>query len=158
MLAAELMAASDVLALMGDPKPAALPADALRLEPGLWAFVSGAAERGEWDHVASGAVRYLEHHVRAWAGARSDADAPGLVSGLFGKGQPLALGQNEGQRQGWESIVRGFLMGPRNAVQHGISNREDLEQYAVGVLGTCSLILVEVRRDYPDRFPVHVEG
>lgn len=24
----------------------------LHIEPGLWSFVKGAAERGEWDHVA----------------------------------------------------------------------------------------------------------
>lgn len=108
--------------MLGDPEPmrSGLPANELHVEPGLWAFVKGAAERGEWDHVASGAVRYVEHHLRASAREGSDADAPRLAATLFGLGGPLALGDNEGQRQGRESIIRGFLMGPRNAVQQGI--------------------------------------
>jgi hypothetical protein len=150
----ELMGASDVLSMLDESEsgPSAAATDSLGIDAGLWDFIKGAADPGEWDHVASGAVRYVEHHLRAWAEASSEADAPGLVNALFGKGAPLALGDNEGQRQGWESIIRGFLMGPRNEVQHGISDRDDLHRFASGVLGTASLILTEVRRRYPDRF------
>jgi hypothetical protein len=85
-LAGELMAASDVLSLLGDPPPdrTAPNADELHIEPGLWGYVREMAELGQWDHVASAAVRYVESRLREWAdgfqGSANDLASPRLVT------------------------------------------------------------------------------
>lgn len=131
-----------------------LPMDVTTTDPDLWEYVGNLITNGDWAHVGSAACRFLEHQVRSWAGATSEADAPGLVAGLFGRGADLALGDNEGQRQGWESIIRGMLMGPRNAVQHGIDGRhpDELRRFAAGVVGAATMILTEIRSRHPQRF------
>lgn len=126
----------------------------LTVDPDLWVYIGTLVMNDDWQHVASAACRFLEDRLREWAGVGSEVDGPALATQLFGQGAPLALGDNEGQRQGWEQLVRGLLMGPRNAVQHGIDARQstDLRCFASGIVGTVTLILAELRARHPQQF------
>lgn len=140
-------------AVRQDHATGGLPLDESAVDPDLWKYVGSLVQNGDWAHVASAACRFLEHKLRAWKQPESDADASRLVAGLFGDRAPLALGDNEGQRQGWEQLIRGLLMGPRNAVQHGIDERpaEEVRRFGAGVVGTVTVILTEIKSRHPQR-------
>jgi hypothetical protein len=116
------------------------------VDPDLWAYIGRVVGIGDWAHAASGACVFLEEQLRSRA-PRPHLEAPPLVADLFRAGGPLELGDNPGQRDGWASLVRGLLMGPRNRVQHRIDPRapDELRRYAAGIIGTVSLILTELR-------------
>jgi hypothetical protein len=51
---------------------------------------------------------------------------------------------------GWRFLAVGFASALGNVDRHNIQDRADLKQYAFGVLGLASLLLVQVRFTHPD--------
>ena len=69
------------------------------------------------------------------------------------------LGRTPGEQQGWHQLARGYSAAVGNAGRHRIDSRADLKAYAIGVVGTASLILAQVQFEHGNRFadPQEVE-
>jgi hypothetical protein len=124
-------------------------------DTGLWDHVKHSVEEERWEQVASAAVIYLEDKVRRWAGTPTDKQGRKLVGqSLFAKALssdgPLALGGQANETEGWRSLGTGLVAALGNVDRHGIQERPDAKQYALGVLGLASLLLSQIRFQHPD--------
>ena len=62
----------------------------------------------------------------------------------------LRLGSRSGEWEGWRSLGIGCAQAVGNVDRHRIQDRMDAKRYAIGVLGTGSLILTQLRFQHPD--------
>jgi hypothetical protein len=130
------------------------------VEPGsyddeLWQHVRHSVEEGRWEQVASQAAIFVEDKVRRWSGRPTGSSDRALVGKdlmgfAFNSGGPLALGSQANETEGWRMIAVGFASALSNVVRHNIEDRVDLKRYALGVLGTASLLLTQVKYEHPD--------
>ena len=124
-------------------------------DPELWEHVKTLVQREEWDKVPAQASIFVESKVREWAGAPTDKNGQRLIgkslmAKVFGDNGQLRLGSQSNETEGWRSLAIGFTQAISNAVRHGVSERDDARQYAIGVLGLASLLFTEVRHEYGD--------
>ena len=125
-------------------------------DSGLWDHVKHSVEEERWEQVASAAAIYVEDKVRRWAGNPLNKDGGRLVGqALFVKalsaGGPLALGAQANETEGWRNLGTGMVAAISNVDRHGIQDRQDAKQYALGALGLGSLLLTQIRHEHPDR-------
>lgn len=62
------------------------------------------------------------------------------------------MGRTSGEKQGWHRLAMGIAMALRNVDAHRFQSRDDHKRYALGVLGTCSLLLTQMRYEHGNRF------
>ncbi len=55
------------------------------------------------------------------------------------------------ERKGWHFLAMGASQALRNADTHRIQKRKDHKPYAMGVLGTCSVLLSQMRHENANR-------
>lgn len=125
-------------------------------DSGLWDHVKHSIEEERWEQVASAAVIFVEDKVRRWAGNPLNKDGGKLVGqALFVKalstGGPLELGSQGNESEGWRNLGTGMVAALGNVDRHGIQERPDAKQYALGVLGLASLLLTQIRHRHPAR-------
>ena len=122
-------------------------------DPELWRFVEHSVNAEQWAQVASTAVTFVEDRLRSWAGLTEEQYGKDIiVAVLKPEGGAFPLGRTAGEKQGWLSLGIGFVQGAGNADRHRIQRRPDLKPYAVGVLGTASLLLTQLRYEHGNRF------
>ncbi len=122
-------------------------------DPELWEHVKTLVQREEWDKVPAQVSIFVESKVREWAGTPTDKNGQRLIgkslmAKVFGDNGQLRLGSQSNETEGWRSLAIGFTQAISNAVRHGVSERDDARQYAIGVLGLASLLFTEVRHEY----------
>ncbi len=123
------------------------------VDPELWDEVRTAVAEGRWAQVASQTAIFLENHVRVWAGRPEEEMGIPLVNAVFHhENGEFPLGKTVQEREGWHVLAMGFWKAVRNVNTHRIQNRPDLERYAMGVLGTASLLITELRYQHGAEF------
>ena len=127
--------------------------DGVNYDSGLWDHVKHSVEEERWEQVASAAVIYVEDKIRRWAGNPRMNDGAklygqSLVAQVLKPGGQLALGSQASETEGWRSLGIGFVAAVGNVDRHGIQQRADARQYAIGVLGLASLILTQIKHDH----------
>jgi hypothetical protein len=126
------------------------PVDPASFDPELWENLNSLVAAGDWAKVPSSAATFLEHKVRIWSGSEESLVGKGLFGYAFGDAGPLRLGAIKGEWEGWRSLAIGFVQAVSNVDRHRIQDRPDLRQYAIGALGTASLLLVQIRRQHEE--------
>jgi len=126
------------------------PVDPANFDSELWEHVNGLVAAGDWGKVPSSVATFLEHKVRTWSASEANHVGKGLYGYAFGDAGPLRLGAVKGEWEGWRSLAIGFVQAISNVDRHRIQERADLRQYAIGALGTVSLLLVQIRREHQD--------
>ena len=103
----------------------------------------------DWVTLLSATVIFVEDTVRKWAqlpdGTSGDDLWTKVLSPERGK---FPLGKLKGEKEGWHRLGMGFGLALRNVNTHRIDKRPDLKTYALGVLGTASLLLTELRFEH----------
>lgn len=117
----------------------------------LWSKIEHLVVGHNWDQVVSQSVIFFEHWVRRRAGLPNDLVGVDLMRDAFKAGGPLALaiGESASETEGWHLLARGLTQAVRNVAGHRIEERPDAKTYAMGVLGTVSLLMTQVRLEHP---------
>jgi hypothetical protein len=106
----------------------------------------------DWEKVAREAAVFVEDKLRNWAAV--SASVTGSVNvfkaAIGPTGFVLPKAGPASEQQGWQQLATGFALALRNPSGHQIKNRSDAKRYALGVLGTASLLLTELRHEYGD--------
>jgi len=125
----------------------------------LWGHVKHLVEQEKWGQVASQTAIFVEDTIRNWAKLPATTYGKELMvavlkpdSGVF------PLGETPGEQAGWLALGIGFVTGVSNATRHRIDRRADDKRYAMGVLGLGSLLLTQVRYQYPDQTITYVRS
>jgi hypothetical protein len=122
------------------------------VDAALWQHIERYVIDGNWGDVALHAERFTEDRVRQWAKLPTDLFGGALMTKAFGDGGTFHLGMVDGERQGWHRLAMGISMALRNVDAHRIQDdRPDLKQYAVGVVGACSLLITQLRYQYSEQ-------
>jgi Protein of unknown function (Hypoth_ymh) len=121
------------------------------VDDGLWEHVRASADAGHWSQAAANAAIFFESQVRRWGGFSSETFGRDLMSAAFHpENGPLRLSAVASEAQGWQQLAMG-LAGVGNVDRHDVQERDDLKRYALGLIGTASLILTQIRHQHPDR-------
>lgn len=123
--------------------------DSSHLDRGLWRHVQASVESEAWGHVATLTAVYVEDRVRSWSGLERETVGFKVMGKAFADDGPLALGATANERKSWRSLAVGFVGALSNVDRHHIQSRADMKTYALGVLGTGSLLLTQVKFEYP---------
>jgi hypothetical protein len=103
----------------------------------------------DWTAVASLAATFVEDRFRVWAGFDHNFFGVNLMTKvLHPETGVFPLGIATGECEGWHQLGRGFVGACSNVDRHRIQSRDDLRRYAVGVLGTASLLLTQMRHQH----------
>lgn len=130
--------------------PSTSPFSNATIDPELWQHVQGLVDAGDWEKVVREAAVFVEDKLRIWA------TVPSSVTGSVSVFK-AAIGPNafvlpkagpSSEQQGWQQLAAGFALALRNPSGHQVRHRNDAERYALGVLGTASLLLTEIRHEY----------
>jgi hypothetical protein len=123
------------------------------LDADLMARVDHVFRVEDWTAVASLAATFVEDRFRTWAGLDHTAFGVNLMTKVLHPDTGVfPLGVAQGELEGWHQLGRGFMSSCSNVDRHRIQSRDDLRQYAVGVLGTASLLLTQMRYQHGNRF------
>lgn len=136
------------LANLGTTNPLASHGD---IYPPLWEHVEANINAREWPIVASQSAIFLENQLREWTGA--DADTVGVdlaMAALHRTKGRFPMGATDGEQDGWHLLTMGFFQALSNSVRHRIDHMDNPRAYALGVLGTASLILSQISEHYGD--------
>jgi hypothetical protein len=128
-------------------------ASSASVDPELWAEVHHLVEQEKWGQVASQTSIFVESKIREWAGLPETKYGKDLmVATLKPAAGRFPLGSTPGEQEGWQAFGIGFTSGVGNATRHRIQRRDDDKRYAMGVLGTGSLLLTQLRYEHGNRF------
>jgi len=123
------------------------------LDADLMARVEHVFRVEDWTAVASLAATFVEDRFRTWAGLDHTAFGVNLMTKVLHPDTGVfPLGVSSGEIEGWHQLGRGFMSACSNVDRHRIQSRDDLQRYAVGVLGTASLLLTQMRYQHGNRF------
>lgn len=112
----------------------------------LWGHVGYLIEQAKWTDCASQTMIFLENTLRSVGGFSHEVYGADLMTKCFHpKSGKFPLGETDGEMEGWHLFARGLSMGIGNAVRHRLPIRPDSRQFALGVLGSASLLLTELR-------------
>jgi hypothetical protein len=121
-------------------------------DPELWAFVAADVAAESWGKVITQAGVFTEDRIRRWAGRPSAETGVDLMAAVFGPQGAFRLGVVPAEQDGWHLLARGSTMALRNPGAHRISDRSDHKTYAMGVLGSFSVLLTQMRFDHENQF------
>lgn len=133
----------------------ATPDDAIfdaGIDPELWAHVRDHVAAEEWGKLASQTAIFTEDRIRNWAGRPVSEVGEKLMTAVFGERGDFRLGLTDGEKNGWHRLAMGISMALRNVDAHRIQQRADHKLYAIGVLGSSSLLLTQMRYEHGNRF------
>ncbi|QSM56194.1 hypothetical protein IN840_25370 (plasmid) [Mycobacteroides abscessus subsp. abscessus] len=102
--------------------------------------------------AAREAVIFTEDRIRRWAGRPVTEVGKDLAVAIFGNNGEFRMGLADGEKQGWQLLAQGIAQAIRNADAHRIQNRSDHRRYAMGVIGSCSRLLTQMRFEHGNRF------
>jgi hypothetical protein len=123
------------------------------LDSELMARVDHVFQMNDWTAVASLAATFVEDRFRTWAGLDNTSFGVNLMTKvLHPETGILPLGISPGESEGWHQLGRGFMSSCSNVDRHRIQSRDDLQRYAVGVLGTASLLLTQMHNQHAESF------
>jgi len=123
------------------------------LDADLIARVNHVLRAEDWTAVASLAATFVEDRFRTWAGLDHAAYGVNLMTKvLHPETGVFPLGVASAEVEGWHQLGRGFVSSCSNVDRHRIQSRDDLRRYAIGVLGTGSLLLTQMRYQHGNRF------
>ena len=116
----------------------------------LWSKIDPLVLGEKWDQDVSSSVIFFEHGVRTGARLPNSVIGVDLMTAAFKEGAPLALASGEvtSETEGWHLLALGLMKAVRN-LRGTESKSEDARTYAMGVLGTISLIMTQVRLERP---------
>lgn len=137
------------------------PDDSDNVDPELWYHVGHLVEKREWSQLASASATFVESKVREWSGLSEDDVGKNLMVKVFkGDGGKFPCGRTSGEELGWQQLATGFVQALGNVDRHRIQTRDDARIYAMGVLGTASLLLTQLRYQHGNRFrgPAYLSG
>lgn len=126
--------------------------DAAGIDPELWAYVAADVDAEQWGKAATQTTLFTEDRIRRWTGQPAQLVGEKLMTAVFGDKGNYRLGLVEGEQQGWHRLAMGVSMALRNVVGHRIQDRPGNRRYTLGVLGTCSLLLTQLRYEHGTRF------
>jgi hypothetical protein len=126
--------------------------EAESVDPELFEHVQELLEREEWGKVVRETCVFVEDKVRAWAGQPKSLTGVDLMTTVLKKGGVFPLGQTDQEAEGWHLLGLGIIKALRNANLHRIDTRPDHRRYALGVVGTASLLLTQLRYEHGNRF------
>lgn len=154
---AVLEAAIFELSELRDPSNTAdaapLPEPAIDAE--LRASIGHLIEGQRWAQLASQTAIFVEWRLRKWTGLAPDDYGVSLMTAIFKpQGGLFPLGRTDAEREGWHALARGFAGALSNVDRHDIQDRDDLQRYAMGVLGTGSLLLTQLLHEHGDELNV----
>lgn len=118
----------------------------------LWEHVAPEVRSQAWGKAAREAVIFTEDRIRRWAGRPVTEVGKDLAVAIFGNNGEFRMGLADGEKQGWQLLAQGIAQAIRNADAHRIQNRSDHRRYAMGVIGSCSLLLTQMRFEHGNRF------
>jgi hypothetical protein len=132
--------------------PATAPFSDATVDPELWQHVKGLVEDGDWEKVAREAAVFVETKLRDWASVPPSVTGSVNVfkAAISADGFVLGSEGHASEVEGWRLLATGFALALRNPSGHRIADRVDAERYALGVLGTASLFLTQIRHEYGD--------
>ncbi len=138
---------------LGRRAPTTDPFVAATIDPELWEHVRGLVEAKDWEKVVREAAVFVEDRLRTWAAVpASVTGSVNVFKAAIGR-FPLPKAGPGPEKEGWQLLATGFALALRNPSGHRVSKRSDAERYALGVLGTASLLLTEIRHEYGDPPP-----
>lgn len=124
------------------------------IEPQLWAYVRADVEAEQWPKAAASTATFLEDKIRNLAGLQPEDHGKNLMVKIFDpQSGAYPCGNTSGEQEGWKQLAIGFVQATSNVNRHRIQKRDDARTYAMGVLGTASLILTQLRYEHGSRFP-----
>jgi hypothetical protein len=127
--------------------------DGHAIDAELWEHVGDDVTAERWAQAAANAAVFLESKVREWAGLSANDHGKDLMIKVFkGDGGKFPCGSTAGEEQGWQQLATGFVQALSNVDRHRIQNRPDAAAYAMGVIGTASLLLTQLRYQHETRF------
>lgn len=127
------------------------PTDSSWVDLQLWGHVNTLVEAEDWDKVVRESTAFFEDWVRTKAWLPKTVISADLMTQAFKPpGGPLVLGSGHpGEAEGWHKMARGLSESVRNATGHRIlGSRSDAKSYAMGVLGTVTLLMTQVRAEH----------
>ena len=127
-------------------------ADEAGIDHELWEHVAPEVRSQAWGKAAREAVIFTEDRIRRWAGRPVTEVGKDLAVAIFGNNGEFRMGLADGEKQGWQLLAQGIAQAIRNADAHRIQNRSDHRRYAMGVIGSCSLLLTQMRFEHGNRF------
>lgn len=106
-------------------------------------------EQEKWGQVASQTAIFIEATIREMADLPATTYGKDLMVAVLRPGTGVfPLGQMPAEQEGWLALGIGFVSGVGNATRHRIQHRADDKLYAMGVLGTGSLLLTQIRYEH----------
>lgn len=127
-------------------------ADEAGIDHELWEHVAPEVRSQAWGKAAREAVIFTEDRIRRWAGRPVTEVGKDLAVTIFGNNGEFRMGLADGEKQGWQLLAQGIAQAIRNADAHRIQNRSDHRRYAMGVIGSCSRLLTQMRFEHGNRF------
>lgn len=123
------------------------------LDADLISRVDHVFQMEDWTAVASLAATFVEDRFRVWSGLDHTSFGVNLMTKVLHPETGIfPLGFSPAESEGWHQIGRVFMSSCSNVDRHRIQSRDDLRGYAVGVLGTASLLLTQMRYQYAGSF------
>lgn len=116
----------------------------------LWAYVRKLVESADWQNLPAAVAIFVESKIRAWGEFGRDTYGKVLYQKAFADDGELRLGGARGEWEGWRALATGLATAVGNNDRHHVQQREDMERYAMGVLGVGSLILTQVRYQHAE--------
>jgi hypothetical protein len=137
---------------LGRRAPGTDPFTESSIDPELWEHVRGLVEAGDWEKVSREAAVFVEDKLRMCAAVPPSVTGSVNVfkAAVGSSGFLLPKSGPPSEQDGWRLLATGFALALRNPSGHQIRNRPDAKRYALGVLGTASLLLTEIRHEYRD--------
>jgi hypothetical protein len=120
------------------------------IDPGLWRHVAGLVAIENWDALVLSSVVYVEDALRRLGGRPFTDHGLSLVSAVLhpsSGSHPLGSEGHPEEPGGWHQLAVGLFKAVRNPAGHRLDAVD--ARYAMGVLGTASLFLTQMRRDHP---------
>ena len=116
----------------------------------LWEHVRKLVESADWQNLPAAVAIFVESKVRAWGEFGRDTYGKVLYQKAFADDGELRLGGARGEWEGWRALATGLATAVGNSDRHHVQQRDDMERYAMGVLGLGSLVLTQVRYQHAE--------
>lgn len=116
----------------------------------LWEHVRKLVESADWPNLPAAVAIFVETKIRAWGEFGRDTYGKVLYQKAFADDGELRLGGARSEWEGWRALATGLATAVGNSDRHHVQQRDDMERYAMGVLGLGSLILTQLRYQHAD--------
>jgi hypothetical protein len=137
------------LQALADDESEVLEADDNAYDAELWEHVHQLVTSEQWEKVASQSMIFLKDRLRKWSGQSETEYGTTLVANVLkADGGDFPLGQTDNEKRGWQSFGFGLVGAVGDVAGHRLDVRGDAKRYALGVLGSVSLLITELRNTH----------